>query len=71
MRYRDQLKDARNWALIEAGYNDSLPTEQKLEAKKKADALFEEAVAELELIEQEEEENYTRYERRRKYDDAA
>jgi hypothetical protein len=71
MRYRDQLKEARNWALVESGYKDDLPANEKLEAKKKADELFAEVVAELELIEQEEEENYARYDRRRKYDDAA
>lgn len=72
MRYRDQLKDARKWALIEAGYSDELTPEQKAEAKKKAEELYNEAITELELIEQEEDEQYARFDRRnRKWDDAA
>ena len=41
MRYKDQLKDARKWAYIEAGYNEELPSAEKVAAKKKADELFE------------------------------
>lgn len=72
MRYRDQLKDARKWALIESGYSEELTPEQKAEAKKKAEELYNEAVAEFELIEQEEDEQYARFDRRsRNWDDAA
>jgi hypothetical protein len=66
MRYKDQLKDARKWAYIEAGYNEELSADEKLAAKNKADELFEEAAAELQLIEEEEENNYNKYERRYK-----
>ncbi len=66
MRYKDQLNEARKWAYIEAGFNEELSSDEKLVAKNKAEELFEEAVAELQLIEEEEENNYNKYERRYK-----
>ena len=53
-KYRDQIRDARKWSLIEAGYSEDLTPELKRIAKEKADELFEEAKAEIAEIEAEE-----------------
>lgn len=77
MRYRDQLKEARRWSYLEAGYSDELPPEERKIALEKANRLYEEAVAEIEEIEAEEEENYSRYDKKfeknqkRRWDEAA
>lgn len=72
-RYRDQLREGRKWALVEAGYSEDLSVELKQIALEKADQLFEEFKMELMEIEDEEESNYRSYERkyRRNIDDAA
>lgn len=72
-RYRDQLREGRKWALVEAGYSEDLTSELKAIALEKADVLFDEFKKELEEIEQEEEQNYDKYDRkyRRNMDDAA
>lgn len=76
-KYRDQLKEGRKWALVEAGYREDLTAELKAIALEKADVLFDEFKKELEEIEQEEEDGYSRYDRkcerksRRNMDDAA
>ena len=72
-RYRDQLREGRKWALVEAGYSEDLTAELRAIALEKADALFEDFKNELLEIEQEEEEDYGKYERRyrRNMDDAA
>lgn len=64
MRYRDQLKEARRWSYLEAGFSEELPAEERQEALERANALYEEAVRELEEIEAEEEENYSRFDRK-------
>lgn len=73
MRYRDSLKDTRNWALIEAGYDPKLPAKERAEALNRANQLYDEAVRELQEVEQEEEEEYTRHDRKykRRWDSAA
>lgn len=77
MRYRDQLKEARRWSYLEAGYSDELPPEERKIALEKANRLYEEAVAEIEEIEAEEEENYSKYDKKfeknqkRRWDEAA
>jgi len=72
-RYRDQMREGRKWALVEAGYREDLSAELKAIAIEKANELFEDFKNELLEIEQEEEENYGKYERRysRNMDDAA
>jgi hypothetical protein len=72
MRYRDQIKEARKWSYIEAGYTEE-SAEDKQIALERANQLFEEAVRELEEIEAEEEENYIRHDRKYKkhWDNAA
>ena len=64
MRYRDQLREARRWSYLEAGFSEDLPPAERQEALERANALYEEAVRELEDIEAEEEENYSRFDRR-------
>lgn len=64
MRYRDQLKEARRWSYLEAGFSEELPAEERQEALERANALYEEAVRELEEIEAEEEESYSRFDRK-------
>lgn len=73
MRYRDQLKEARRWSYIEAGFSEDLPADERDAALERANQLFEEAVREIEEIEAEEEENYVRHERKYKkhWDNAA
>ena len=73
MRYRDQLKEARRWSYIEAGFSEDLPADERDAALERANQLFEEAVREIEEIEAEEEENYIRHERKYKkhWDNAA
>ena len=44
MRYRDQIKEARKWSYIEAGYTEELSAEDKQIALERANQLFEEAV---------------------------
>lgn len=76
-RYRDQMREGRKWALVEAGYSEDLTAELKAIALEKADVLFEEFKQELLDIEQEEEDGYSKYDRkndrklRRNMDDAA
>lgn len=72
-RYRDQLREGRRWALVEAGYSEDLTAELKQIALEKADQLFEEFKMELMDIENDEESNYRSYERkyRRNINDAA
>jgi hypothetical protein len=62
MRYKDQLRDAMKWAKIEAGYDESLPDEEKYEKMTLVQDLYDEAKREIEEIEEEEEYNYKRYE---------
>lgn len=57
-RYRDQLREGRKWALVEAGYSEDLTPELKQIALEKADELFDEFKQELIDIESEEEEDY-------------
>lgn len=77
MRYRDQLREARKWSYLEAGFSEELPPEEKQEALERANALYEEAVKELEEIEAEEEENYSKFDKKfernqkRRWNDAA
>jgi hypothetical protein len=73
MRYRDQIKEARKWSYVEAGFSEELSAEDRLKALEKADQLFEEAKKEIEEIEAEEEENYARHDRKykRHFDNAA
>lgn len=63
-RYRDQLKEGRKWALVEAGYSEDLTAELKKIALEKADQLFEEFKMELMDIEEEEEDNFNHQERK-------
>lgn len=77
MRYRDQLREARKWSYVEAGFSEELPPEERKLALERANKLYEEAVRELEEIEEEEEENYSRFDRKyeknckRRWNDAA
>ena len=73
MRYRDQIREARKWSYIEAGFSEELSPELKQIALEKAEQLFEEAKREIEEIEAEEEENFARYDRKykRHFDNAA
>lgn len=73
MRYRDQIREARKWSYIEAGFSEELPADEKQIALERANQLFEEAVREIEEIEAEEEESYIRHERKYKkhWDNAA
>lgn len=64
MRYRDQLKEARKWSYSEAGFSEDLPPEERQKALERANALYEEAARELEEIEAEEEESYSRFDRK-------
>jgi hypothetical protein len=72
-RYRDQIRDARKWALIETGYNDNMTAEEKKICLAKVDELMEEVQTEMRLVEEDEENTYARYDRkyRRNMDDAA
>jgi hypothetical protein len=73
MRYREQIREARKWSYIEAGFSEELSSDEKQIALERANHLFEEAVREIEEIEAEEEENYIRHERKYKkhWDNAA
>jgi hypothetical protein len=73
VRYRDQLKEARRWSYIEAGFSEDLPADERDAALERANELYEEAVRELEEIEAEEEETYGKYDTKykRKWDNAA
>lgn len=62
MRYKDQLRESMQWAKMEAGYDDSLPDDEKYEKMKLVNSLFEEAKRELEDIEEEEEYMMNKYE---------
>lgn len=72
-RYRDQIRDARKWALIEAGYSDSMTAEEKKVCLARVDELMDEVHSEMRLVEEDEENTYARYDRkyRRNMDDAA
>ena len=64
MRYRDQLKEIRKWSYLEAGFSEDLPPQERQEALERAFALYEDAVKELEEIEAEEEESYSRFDKK-------
>jgi len=76
MRYRDQIKEARKWSYVEAGFSEELPPDERQVALERANALYEEAVKELEELEAEEDESYSKYERKyiktkKRWDNAA
>lgn len=77
MRYRDQLREARKWSYLEAGFSEDLPADERQAALERANALYEEAVKELEDLEAEEDENYNKFDRKfeknqkRRWNDAA
>jgi acyl-CoA reductase-like NAD-dependent aldehyde dehydrogenase len=76
MRYRDQIKEARKWSYVEAGFSEELPPDERQAALERANALYEEAVNELEELEAEEDESYNKYERKyiktkKRWDNAA
>jgi len=76
-RYKDKIREARKWALVEAGYSDDLTPEEKSVALEKADELVEEFKNEMRLVEEEEDYTYQKFDRRcdrhcrRNFDDAA
>jgi hypothetical protein len=72
-RYKNQIRDARKWALIEAGYNDDMTAEEKKVCLARVDELMDEVHSEMRLVEEDEENTYARYDRkyRRNMDDAA
>lgn len=63
-RYRDQIRDARKWALEEAGYRDDMTAEEKKNCMIKVEELMEEVLNEMRLVEEEEEDTYARYDRK-------
>lgn len=72
-RYKDSVREARKWALVESGYRDDLSSEEKSAALQKAEELVEEFKNEMRLVEEEEENTYQKFDRRfrRNFDDAA
>jgi|694.fasta_scaffold06007_11 hypothetical protein len=72
-RYRDQIRDARKWALNEAGYRDDMTAEEKKICMARVDELMEEVQNEMRLVEEYEDDVYARNDRkyRRNMDDAA
>lgn len=72
-RYRDQIRDARKWAMIEAGYREDMTAEEKKICMARVEELMDEVQNEMRLVEEDEENTYARYDRkyRRNMDDAA
>lgn len=73
MRYRDSVREAKQWAMTEAGYRDDLPSDEKKKVLAKVEELMEEVENEMRFVEYEEEEVYAKHDRkyRRNMDDAA
>lgn len=73
MRYRDSVREARQWAMSEAGYSDDLPSDEKKKVLAKVEELMEEVENEMRFVEEYEEEVYAKHDRkyRKNMDDAA
>ena len=63
-RYRDQIRDARKWAMIEAGYREDMTAEEKKICMTKVEELMDEVQNEMRLVEEDEENTYARYDRK-------